>query len=393
MAARGLNDVIKAVESRLPKLVDQIVTEVTEKLSIYRGEQYVNQKELRRSIHENLRYLIGVLRDPALTADLSVPQATGRRRAQQGAPLPEVLQVYRITFTALWSALAERVQQGGGEAVSELLIASTLMWKVADEHAAALTEGYRSATAELIVAQEHRRTALVEILLTGHVGRDGGPWEAAALLGFPPGNEMAVIAAQTRGIAEEGLPGAEKAFARQGMPSGWRLTPSLQLGIVSFRAEQLDAMMDVLRGCAMSRVGVSPSYEDPADSARALRLARAALAQAAGGSNEVRMLSASPVAALVAADPSEGRRLRRAVLGPVLDLAGEDRATLLATLDGYLTSGGSTSAAAETLHCHPNTVRYRLRRIEDLTGRSFDDPSDIAELAAAALAARGEGEL
>jgi DNA-binding PucR family transcriptional regulator len=37
-------------------------------------------------------------------------------------------------------------------------------------------------------------------------------------------------------------------------------------------------------------------------------------------------------------------------------------------------------AAAELLCCHPNTVRYRLRRIEKRTGRSLSRPRDLAEL-------------
>jgi len=43
---------------------------------------------------------------------------------------------------------------------------------------------------------------------------------------------------------------------------------------------------------------------------------------------------------------------------------------------------------AEVLYCHPNTVRYRLRRLQELTGRSLSDPRGIAELAAAAYALR-----
>ncbi|MFY9764116.1 MAG: helix-turn-helix domain-containing protein [Mycobacterium sp.] len=38
------------------------------------------------------------------------------------------------------------------------------------------------------------------------------------------------------------------------------------------------------------------------------------------------------------------------------------------------------SATAEALVCHPNTVRYRLRRIEKRTGRSLSRPRDVAEL-------------
>ncbi|MFE4000227.1 helix-turn-helix domain-containing protein [Nocardioides sp. YIM B13467] len=44
--------------------------------------------------------------------------------------------------------------------------------------------------------------------------------------------------------------------------------------------------------------------------------------------------------------------------------------------------------AAPLLYCHPNTVRNRLRRIQELTGRSLAEVMDVAELAAAAYALR-----
>ena len=61
---------------------------------------------------------------------------------------------------------------------------------------------------------------------------------------------------------------------------------------------------------------------------------------------------------------------------------------LLDTLNAYLDHDGSAERAAEVLYCHPNTVRYRLRRLQELTGRSLSDPHGIAELAAAAYAVR-----
>ena len=39
--------------------------------------------------------------------------------------------------------------------------------------------------------------------------------------------------------------------------------------------------------------------------------------------------------------------------------------------------------AATRMVCHPNTVRYRLRRIEERTGRSLRAPRDLAELSLA----------
>lgn len=43
-------------------------------------------------------------------------------------------------------------------------------------------------------------------------------------------------------------------------------------------------------------------------------------------------------------------------------------------------TAGSIPAAAAALVCHPNTVRNRLHRIEESTGRSLTSPRDPAEL-------------
>jgi DNA-binding PucR family transcriptional regulator len=52
-----------------------------------------------------------------------------------------------------------------------------------------------------------------------------------------------------------------------------------------------------------------------------------------------------------------------------------DRDPMLAeTLRAYLDSFGDVAAAAQWLHVHPNTVRYRVRRIEDRLGSTLADP-------------------
>lgn len=48
--------------------------------------------------------------------------------------------------------------------------------------------------------------------------------------------------------------------------------------------------------------------------------------------------------------------------------------TLAETLQAYLDGFGDVSAVAEELHVHPNTVRYRVRRIEKVMSTSLDDP-------------------
>jgi DNA-binding PucR family transcriptional regulator len=43
---------------------------------------------------------------------------------------------------------------------------------------------------------------------------------------------------------------------------------------------------------------------------------------------------------------------------------------LLETLDAFFAAGGVLESTARALFVHPNTVRYRLRRIAEITGRS-----------------------
>jgi DNA-binding PucR family transcriptional regulator len=57
----------------------------------------------------------------------------------------------------------------------------------------------------------------------------------------------------------------------------------------------------------------------------------------------------------------------------VRDLQARDPA-LVQTLWVYLDSFGDVAAAAEQLHVHPNTVRYRVRRIEKLLSTSLANP-------------------
>jgi DNA-binding PucR family transcriptional regulator len=62
------------------------------------------------------------------------------------------------------------------------------------------------------------------------------------------------------------------------------------------------------------------------------------------------------------------------------DLGDEERELLFETFRVWQESDASMTATAEVLVCHPNTVRYRLRRIEKRTGRLLSRPRDVAEL-------------
>ncbi len=67
------------------------------------------------------------------------------------------------------------------------------------------------------------------------------------------------------------------------------------------------------------------------------------------------------------------------------------RGTLIETLTAYVDSGGSIEATGRALFVHPNTVRYRLRQVADLTGFSPSDPRDGFVLRIALVLGRQSG--
>jgi hypothetical protein len=68
------------------------------------------------------------------------------------------------------------------------------------------------------------------------------------------------------------------------------------------------------------------------------------------------------------------------VLGPVTDYDKRNDADLVPTLRSYLDLGGSWSRVAAAMNLHINTVRYRIARVEELTGRSLGKIEDRADL-------------
>ncbi len=135
-------------------------------------------------------------------------------------------------------------------------------------------------------------------------------------------------------------------------------------------------------------VGISAPAEGVAALAGALHEAqsarRLAVIRAGTGAGAVCVVTSDEVAShelLLASVPgSVLRSFRERLLGPLLAYDERHRAELLPTLREFLACSGSWHACAAKMYVHVNTVRYRIRRIEELTGRdlsSLDDQVDF----------------
>ncbi len=69
----------------------------------------------------------------------------------------------------------------------------------------------------------------------------------------------------------------------------------------------------------------------------------------------------------------------QSVLGPVEGDEGEYGDELLRSLDVFIEQNGHWERAAQTLYCHRHTLRYRIKRVEQLTGRDFTHARDRIE--------------
>jgi hypothetical protein len=90
---------------------------------------------------------------------------------------------------------------------------------------------------------------------------------------------------------------------------------------------------------------------------------------------------------LAAVPPRLRATYRERVLGPLLEHDRLHRTELVRTLAAYLECSGSWSRCASLMHVHVNTLRYRIERIEALTGRDLRHLADQADLLLALNAA------
>jgi DNA-binding PucR family transcriptional regulator len=163
--------------------------------------------------------------------------------------------------------------------------------------------------------------------------------------------------------------------------SAWRLQPDSQVGIVHVKSERrLDEILGLVGRLTTNRVGVSARFDDLHDTPQALHFAKVMLRGRPHQASPVAVFDGSILATAAVSAPDVMVKLVGSVLVGFDDLPDAEREMLFETFRVWQDSDASVRSAAEVLICHPNTVRHRLRRIEQRTSRSLSRPKDVAEL-------------
>ncbi|GAA4979785.1 hypothetical protein HD597_011945 [Nonomuraea thailandensis] len=130
--------------------------------------------------------------------------------------------------------------------------------------------------------------------------------------------------------------------------------------------------------------GISEMTASVSQLGEALETARRGMESARGGPGPVSIMSVADIDSfdlLLASLPSSMRRsFRDHLLGPVAEYDARHGSELLRTLDTFLETCGSWQRTADELYVHVNTLRYRMQRIEELTGRRMSSMRDRTDL-------------
>jgi hypothetical protein len=369
------------LRERADELADGMAALIRAAVPVYGTAAVISDEELRRTCRDNVGFVFGPIgRAPAVASPES--RENGRRRARAGVPLTAVMAAYRVAARYLWDCLADAAARSAVPAVVTLRAASEL-WLALDTFTQEMADGYREEVTFQVLGQEEERSAVLQALLEGRLD-EANLWEAADILRIPLRGSYVVIAAQVPGPGRYALPQAEAALKRIGVISAWRLLHDAEVGIAWLPGPRthLARLADSLHSLSTGLVGVSPCYDDLRDTPRNLRLARIAL-RSAFAAQRVTVFDRDLFAVAAGSNPEVMRHVSSSILGALDQVPAGQRPVLLATLGAWLDNGGSASKAASVLFCHPNTVRHRMRRVEQLTGRSLSDPRGIAELSLA----------
>jgi sugar diacid utilization regulator len=283
------------------------------------------------------------------------------------------------------------------------------------EHAATICGVILGRERVVAAAARRVRDDLVEGLLLGR-GRDNADasrW--AAHLGYDPARDHNVLA-----IAFD-LPPSEAPDQGNGAAQRQRIWESIEHfvatrapeAIVSAResevvvvtaapmeARQLAAAclarLSELFPAAKVVIGIGGICRDPRDVARSYaqaqrttqtlqRLGRSGAVSAFGDLGILRLLLQVP-------DLAELRSFAADVLGKLSMHEHEHKSEYLTTLACYFRENNSPQRASRILHVHPNTVAYRVKRIEEITGLRLDNYTDrlIAQVALEILDSLGD---
>ncbi|MBJ7354511.1 MAG: helix-turn-helix domain-containing protein [Thermoleophilaceae bacterium] len=367
-------ELIALLAPRLDGLTTRAAERAVSELPEYRD---IDVEEIRGGILRDLTLAMAALGGGRELSeeDLVDMGDIGRSRARQGIPIQSMLGVYRFTidevFGELWDAA-----DGGSFSPTEILNLTRSAWGYAGPMLEVAVAAYRAEEIEIAVADSERRTALVHSVLF-----TGGKLDVAPLVAAGIDPRSTFVAFRARRLDGD--------FRR--LLLDLKLPGCLDGGMAAPYEQDVIGFAPAAPGLAndpetIVGIGTEGRLGDmPRSLQFASRMVDAAATYGRLGKFGVGSLALEVIAR---SEDDLGQALVDQYLTPLEPLSPAG-AELVRSIVSFLDNDLNADAAAEELFVHPNTVRNRLRRFEELTGKSLRSIQDLSELQIALLRLRG----
>lgn len=357
-----------ALRPAVPKLTGRVIKAVQEAVPAYEGELDAN---VRRGVRQALEGFVELVEggDRAQLPGRQVYVSFGRAEARRGRSVEILLAAYRAGAQAAWRGFAEAGDRAG-LAPRDLYTLAEALFAYIDQLSAASAEGVAQEQTATAREAHERRGRLLGLLLYEPHPDPALLQQAVEAAGWAPPRRLAALAVD--------------------VPDPDRLARRIAGPVLAAR---LDGLSWVLvgdpggpgkRGEIEAAVAGHPAALGPTVASRetyeSARLARLALALAGEAPGNLVVTEERLLELLLRCEPGLTAELTSRALGPLDDLPAAKRQRLRATLEAWLDCHGQARAAAERLHVHVQTLRYRLGQLEDLFGEALEDPRRRIEL-------------
>ncbi|CNF88506.1 regulator of polyketide synthase expression [Mycobacterium tuberculosis] len=344
---------------------DPVVLEATVRAARGRSELVaaLPEEETRRHVRALVGGVLAALEDGGPGADvLAAAERLGSDRARQGVPVAAFLDGFQAGRAHLVRMLvAEGRRLEVPDAV--LLDGVTRIDEITTALVHRMVHAHRVTELEMARTAREARVQLLRQLLHGEAVAVGAPLDPAAA--------YHCVVSDVSDPAVAARLEAELTAAGPGL-----------CGLVDGRFAALAARLPDPVPSGPLLVAAPPAR--PAEVAPMYGLGRRALRAAAGtGLTGLRELADLALITAAEAEPELGGLLAAALLAG-LDRDDPFHLELAETALAYLDHGGRIEPTAAALHVHGNTVKYRIRRLQELTGRPLSDPADGSAVARAA---------
>ncbi|MDQ3758309.1 MAG: helix-turn-helix domain-containing protein [Actinomycetota bacterium] len=398
-----LGNVVDVLDRGREDMVDAVLAGMRSDVAAYRDLRTRDAELVREGVRLTVNQFIDLLveRRWLSSNELTMIESLGGVRAAQGVPLDDVLQGIRAAMRAGWNHIVGLVPT---DAPAEAVVPAVArlgddVFQFMQQSAALMTKGYNAHQRLGLTARVRARDDAIEELLSGVFDSDAEIERRAAALGIelhvPHGLLLLALPAEA-GEAAEALRATKDALVDrlpEALDGSVRGSPTVH-AVVAVPAPSAQAWQDAvdLAVEVAAKHHVLVLAADPRPTAGGIH---AAYNDAACLMRIVRRVGEPPgplrpdqlhvYRFLDAAGAEQGRAFLRRVLGPVLKLSPDPREKLLGALRAVARSNGGLGEAGASLFVHAKTVRYRLRRVEELTGLDVTRPLDRLQLDTAVL--------